>query len=232
MIEKDNKITRAELLSDIIGTIDDNDIYDVTKLRQKYFEQDNKEEKSSAKVISLTKIINIGTKVVGIAAAVLVVGAIVVFINNITVDKSNSPLETAGHAFANSAKGEDNKIDAEIAEEVEAAAEQTAAADSFTNSEENFIFPESIQYKDVKYLICTPELLNEYIENVDVDLIDSTDLYIDETEDGLLILRLPDEYSENPYYESFIVLVEPDGMSKTIYVEETLENGSKPNSNK
>lgn len=233
-MRNDNDIkVKAELLEDIIGTIDDKDIYDVSRLREEYF---NNKEQKKAKVTSLNKMINTGSKIAAVAAALLIVGAIVIMVNRASNVKS-SDMESyvafdaeykeairgySNYAEVTAAYAEENvQSDDALVEEV--AGENFQEATNVKDIEIDGDFPDEFEFNEINYVICSPELVKELFDDLDIDSVDLTDTYIDSSYGGFSMATLPLSYAENPDYAKFIVLIDTSSGERAIYVDSLFE---------
>lgn len=232
-MRNDNDIkVKAELLEDIIGTIDDKDIYDVFRLREEYF---NNEAQKKAKVTSLNRMINKGIKITGVAAALLIVGAIVIMVNRASnVKSSNLDSYVASDAeYKEAIRGYSNsaEVTAAYAEEnvqSDDAFVEEVAGENFqeaTNSKDIEIdgdFPDEFEFNEINYVICNQDILDEFFEDLDIASADLTDTYIDSSYGGFNMATLPDTYSGNPDYGRFIVLIDTTSNERVVYVDSLL----------
>ncbi|MCQ2533499.1 MAG: hypothetical protein MJ172_02915 [Clostridia bacterium] len=233
-MRNDNDIkVKAELLEDIIGTIDDKDIYDVSRLREEYF---NNKEQKKAKVTSLNKMINTGSKIAAVAAALLIVGAIVIMVNRASNVKSSdmesyvafdAEYKEAIRGYSNSAEvtaayAEENvQSDDALVEEV--AGENFQEATNVKDIEIDGDFPDEFVFNEINYVICSAGLVKELFDDLDIDSVDLTDTYIDSSYGGFSMATLPLSYAENPDYAKFIVLIDTSSGERAIYVDSLFE---------
>lgn len=227
---------KAELLEDIIGTIDDKDIYDVSRLREEYF---NNKEQKKAKVTSLNKMINTGSKIAAVAAALLIVGAIVIMVNRASnVKSSDMESYVAFDAeYKEAIRGGVDSVadvtaafaDEAVEAEDEAAFIEEVSGENYQESnspkdiESSTEFPSEFEFNEINYVICSPELVKELFEDLDIDSVDLTDTYIDSSYGGFSMATLPLSYAENPDYAKFIVLIDTSSGERAIYVDSLFE---------
>lgn len=220
---------RAEILSDIIGTIDDDVIVDLDSLRNKYYENnqntkqelDKKESPVKAKTTSLADYLIRYSKYAGIVAAVFIIGTVIV-INLGKLSKNEEASDKANY-FASTNKGNTAQetaacIEADsVVREDYSAQDEAVSNDSSIEVESDKSFGDTVVIENIEYKYISEDETDDFILDFDInDLVLDVESLIYSDEE-IAAYMLPEEYKDNIYYENYIIIVFNDSDEIGLY---------------